>query len=256
MTKLFCILSLIIALTANSQSLKILSIDDQLEDIEFIKTELQQLHPGIYTYQSEREFEEGFNSLIASLQENQTVFEFYHSLVPVINQIGCGHTTSKIPPKELKSIKKIRKFLPVRIKILDNKIFISEVLIESKDLFPGLEILSIDGVSATEYIKSNLNRYPSDGRILSRKYQTMEKYFSVDYTKFHYTSEYFNIEVDNNGEQKTVVIYGINDKDFISKTIQPKLKNMEFKIIDSISTAIITVRDSKSKKVFDSFLDY
>ena len=255
MIKKFCILSLIIAFTANSQSLKILSIDDQLEDIEFIKTELQQLHPGIYTYQSEREFEKGFNSLIANLRENQTVFEFYHSLVPVINQIGCGHTTSKIPPKELKSIKKIRKFLPIKIKIIDNKIFITEVLIESKDLFPGLEILSIDGVTTTEYIKSNLNRYPSDGRILSRKYQSMEKYFSVDYTKFHYTSEYFIIEVDNNGERKTVAINGINYKDFIAKTIQTKLDEMEFTIIDSISTAIITIRDSKSKKVFDDFLE-
>lgn len=255
MTKLFSILSLFIVVVANGQSLKTLSIEEQLDDIEFIKTELKQLHPGIYTYQSEMEFEEGFNSLIANLQENHTVFEFYTSLVPVINQIGCGHTTSKIPPKELKSIEKIRKFLPVRIKIIDNKIFITEVLIESKDLFPGLEILSIDGVTVTEYIKSNLNRYPSDGRILSRKYQTMEKYFSLDYTKFHYTSEYFNIKVDNNGEHKTVTIKGINYKDFISKTTQSKLDNMEFTIVDSISTAIITIRDSKSKKVFDDFLE-
>ncbi len=191
----------------------------------------------------------------ASLQENQTVFDFYNSLAPVINQVGCGHTTSKIPPKELKRIQKSRKYLPLKIKIIENKIYISEVLVQSEDLFPGLEILSIDGIVTSEYIKANLNRYPSDGRILSRKYQMMEKYFSIDYTGFHYTSESFNIEVGNIEGSKTVIIDGIDYEDFISKTNQPKLEEMEFTLIDSISTAIMTIRSSKSKKVFEGFLE-
>ncbi len=255
MIKLFSILSLIIAVTVNGQSLKTLSIEEQLEDIEFIKTELQKLHPGIYTYQSKQEFEDGFQSLKVNLQEDQTVFEFYNNIVPVINQIGCGHTTSKIPSKELKRIQRTRKYLPIEIKIIKNKIYISKVLIDIKDLAPGLEILSINGVAASEYLKSSLNRYPSDGRILTRKYQTMEKYFSVDYSNFHYTSENFKIEVENKGESEVLTIVGIDYKDFKSKTSQPKLNEMEFKIIDSIATAIITIRDSKSKKVFDNFLE-
>ena len=83
----------------------------------------------------------------------------------------------------------------------------------------------------------------------------MEKTFSVDYSKFHYTTDCFNIEIGNKGESKTLTIDGINYKDFISKTNQPKLDELEFTIIDSISTAIITIRDSKSKKIFDDFLE-
>ncbi len=109
MTKLFSILSLIIVVVVNGQSLKTLSIEEQLADIEFIKTELQKLHPGIYTYQSELEFETGFESLKVNLEANKTVFEFYNKIVPVINQIGRGHTTSKIPPKELKKNSKEQK---------------------------------------------------------------------------------------------------------------------------------------------------
>ena len=255
MTKLFSLLLLIIAFSGIGQSLKTLSIDEQLADIEFIKTELQKLHPGIYTYQTEQEFESGFESLIVNLKENQTVFEFYNKIVPVINQIGCGHTTAKLPSKELKKIQKNRKLLPVEIIIIDDKIFITKILIESKDLLLGQEILSVDGVVASEFIKSNLNRYPSDGRILSRKYQTMGKDFSIDYSKFHYTTEYFNLEVNINGVSETVTIRGINYKDFISKTSQPKLEDLEFKIIDSISTAILTFRDSKTKNIFDDFLE-
>ncbi len=255
MTKLFTILTLFFVFITNGQSLKTLSIEEQLEDIEFIKTELKNLHPGIYTYQSELEFETEFESLKVNLETNQTIFQFYNKIVPVINQIGCGHTTSKIPSRELNKIQKSRKYLPIEIKIINDKIFISKVLIDTKNLLPGLEILSIDGVSASEFIKSNLNRYPSDGRILSRKYQSLEKNFSIDYSKFHYTTDYFKIEVSNKGESKLITIDGISYKDFKLKTNQPKLEELEFTIIDSISTVIITIRDSKSKKAFDDFLE-
>lgn len=255
MTKLFSLLSLIIVFTANSQSLKTLSIEEQIEDIEFIKGELQKLHPGIYTYQSEIEFESRFDSLLENLKINQTNFDFYSQIAPVINQIGCGHTTSAIAPKDLRKIQKARKYLPLEIKIVDDKIYISTVLVENKELYPGLEIISINGHGATEYIASNLNQYPSDGRILSRKYQNLEKHFSIDYSKFYYTSEYFNIEVGQNGKTRIVTIDGISYKSFKSKTSQPDLEEMELTIIDSISTAIITVRNSKSKSHFDDFFE-
>ncbi len=255
MTKLFCILFLISSVIANAQSLKTLSIEEQIEDIEFIKTELQELHPGIYTYQSEQEFEDGFKSLKASLMEDQTVFDFYNVLVPVINQIGCGHTTSKIPPQELKRIQKSRKYLPIEIKIIEDKIYISNVLVESSNLAPGLEILSIDDVSASAYIESNLNRYPSDGRILSRKYQNLEKNFSIDYSRFHYTTENFKIKVGQNVSGEIVTLAGVDYSDLKAFSSQPKFNEMEFLILDSISTAIITIRNSKSKKAFDDFLE-
>jgi hypothetical protein len=255
MTKLFTLFALIIAITANSQSLKTLSNEQQLEDVEFIKTELEKLHPGIYTYQTRKEFEDGFISLKENLHGNQTVFDFYNTLVPIINQIGCGHTTSKIPLKELRRIQKTRKYLPIEIKIIENKIYISKVLVESKSLAVGLEILSINNVSASQYIKSNLNRYPSDGRILSRKYQNLEKNFSIDYSRFHYTSGNFKIEVEDKGRSKTETIAGISYGDFEAKTNHSKLDEMELKLMDSISTAIITIRDSKSKKTFNDFLE-
>lgn len=254
MTNFFSILALIVTVIANSQSFKMLSIDEQFEDVEFIKTELEKLHPGIYTYQSEAEFEDGFELLKANLQENKNIFQFYNRLVPVINKIGCGHTTSKIPPKDLKRIQRNKHYLPIEVKIIENRIYISKVLTQNKDLVLGSEILSLDGVTATEYIKTNLNRYPSDGRIVSRKYQSLEKHFSLDYSKFNDTSEHFNVEVDYLGERKTILVAGIDYKDFTSKISQSRLEAMEFEIIDSLSTGIMTIRDSKSEKLFNNFL--
>jgi hypothetical protein len=212
------------------------------------------LHPGVYTYQSEGKFENGFRTLKECLHANQTSFELYNSLATVINQVGCGHTTSIIPLKELKQFQKSRKYLPLTSKIIENKIYISGVLVRSENLFPDLGILSIDGVVSSEFIKTNLNRYASDGRILSRKHQMLEKYFSIDYSRFHYTSETFKIEIGNIDGSKIVSIDGISFGGYISKTSQAKLEDIEFKINDSISTAVITIGHSRSKKVFEDFL--
>lgn len=255
MTKLFSIVFLIFHVIVHGQSLKSLSIEEQIEDVTFIKNELQEFHPGIYSFQTKLQFEANFDSLIANLKPNQTVFQFYNTLIPVINQIGCGHTTAKLPSKELKQIQKNRRFIPIEIKILNDKIIISKVFVENKFLVPGLEILSIDGITANDYINSNLNRYPSDGRILSRKYQTMEKNFSVDHSRFHYTSDEFIIKVKHKGEIIKVTLPGITFDDYINKSKQTNSADLELQIIDSLSIAIITVRNSSSKNVFNSFLE-
>ncbi|MEE4260642.1 MAG: S41 family peptidase [Bacteroidales bacterium] len=255
MTRLFTIVFIIFHVIVHGQSLKPLSIAEQIEDITFIKNELQEFHPGIYTYQTEFEFEAHFDSLIANLKPNQTVFQFYNRLIPVINQIGCGHTTAKLPTKELKRIQKNRKFIPIEIKIINNKFFITNVFVENNFLVPGVEILSIDGSTANDYINSNLNRYPSDGRILSRKYQTMEKNFSFDYNLFHYTSDDCIVEVMHKGERIRICLPGITFDDFIAKSKQTNSVDLELQIIDSLSLAIITVRNSSLKKIFNSFLE-
>lgn len=255
MTRLFSVVFIIFHVVVQGQALKSLSIEEQIEDITFIKNELQELHPGIYSYQTELEFGANFDSLFANLIPNQSVFQFYNSLIPVINQIGCGHTTAKLPSKELKQIQKSRKFIPLEIKIFNDKFFISKVFVENEFLIPGIEILSIDGSTASDYIKLNLNRYPSDGRILSRKYQTMEKNFSVDHSLFHYTSDDFIIEVRYEGEIIKVMLPGITFEDFIAESKQSNLDDLELQIIDSLSLAIITVRNSSSKRIFHSFLE-
>ena len=237
------------------QTLKKLSIEEQLEDIKFIKSELEKFHPGIYTYQSKVEFDGVFNELIKNLNKELSVIDFYNLVIPVVNSVGCGHTTSYIPSSVMKRALKSKTFLPIEVKISEERMYVSHVLNNNVHVHPGSEILSIDGIAISEIIQSNVNRYPSDGRILSRKYQSLAKYFARDYAIFNQSKASYQLEMNDLEGKRTFSVEGIGYEEFVERSQKPKGKDLEFSIIDSLSTAILVIRNSKSKKAFGQFLD-
>lgn len=254
MKKLFTLLCILCSLYSNGQGMKTLSISEQVEDIEYIQKKFEELHPRLYTFQTEQEFAEAVDSLKLTLKEDQTVFQFYNSLVPVLNQIGCGHTTVKIPKKDLKKFQKNCSLFPLEIEICEDRIFISDILPDQHSIEPETEILSINGTKSPDYIQHNLNRYPSDGRIESRKYQFLEKNFAIDYAKFYPKTGEYVLEINKNGEVRKLTLQGISYDSYLASFRQEKAINLEFLIIDTLSTAIITIRNSSSKKQFSTFL--
>jgi len=255
MKRILSILILFLPALLVGQTLKKLTVQEQTEDINYIQSELVKLHPGIYTYQSESEFREGFDFLKKSLIEDQTVFEFYQKLVPVINNIGCGHTTVKFPSNDLRKLQKSRKLLPIEVQIIDDKIYITKMLVKNSDVESGNEIISINDIPSSQLLNENLMLYPSDGRILSRKYQMMGKYFSINFSKFHIVEEEFELEVKSNSTIQKTQLQGITYDDYLNKTLKPNEKDLEFEIIDSLAAALITIRNSSTRKKFSEFLE-
>lgn len=236
------------------QKLKTLTLQEQKQDINYIQSELEKLHPGIYSYQSEEEYRNGFDILRMNLKEDQNVFEFYQKLVPVINTIGCGHTTVKFPSKELKKVQKSRKLLPIEVQIIDDKIYITKMLVKNADVESGNEIISINDIPSSQLISKNLMLYPSDGRILSRKYQMMSKFFAIDFSKFHSDTDDFILEINNKKKNQNIKLKGVSYDFYIQQTHITPAKDLEFEIIDSLSIALISIRNSSSQKKFSEFL--
>lgn len=256
MKRIFTILIVIfIPVLLIGQKLMTLTVQEQKEDINYIQSELEKLHPGIYSYQSEEEFTNGFDLLRMNLIEDQNVFEFYQKLVPVINTIGCGHTTVKLPPKELKKIQKSRKLLPLEVCLIDDKILVTKILDVNSGIQPGDEIISINKIASKQLIDENIHLYPSDGRILSRKYQMMGRYFSIDFSKFFNGTENFELEIKSNNTVQNIQLQGITYDAYLSKTLIPEEKDLDFEIIDSLSVALIIIRNSSSGKKFSEFLE-
>lgn len=239
----------------NGQSFKLLSIQEQVEDIEFVKSELTKLHPGICSYQLLEEFDDGFDSLIGSIKNDQTIFQFYKQLVPVINRIGCGHTTVKIPKKDLNKLYKSSYFQPIMVTIIDDRIFIVSSTDQGSYVQTATEVLSIDGVPADDYIRENLQLYPSDGRIMSRKYQSLERSFSIDYSKYNSPREQFLFVVSNKQKVDSITIQGITYEQWIKTFRPPERRNLDLYFIDSLSAAVMTIRNSESEKAYSIFLN-
>lgn len=139
------------------------------EDIDFTYLKLQEMHPKLNWYISKKELDYKFDSLKKTINRPLTPVQFYFKIQPVIAQIREGHLSLRIPAK---------KFNKKEIKVLKNKkglfgrfeYFVEDdhlYIIENRDslenIKPGTEILSINKIPVSDYLKKYRKLISSDG---------------------------------------------------------------------------------------------
>ncbi len=153
----------------NKNTQSIVTPDKLHQDVDFAYEKLQELHPKLNWYISKKEIDFKFDSLKKTINRPLTPVQFYFKLQPVIAKIREGHLALKMPSK---------KFNKKEIKVLKNKkglfgrfeYYVSDdhlYIIENKDsienIKPGTEILSINKIPVSDYLKKYRNLINSDG---------------------------------------------------------------------------------------------
>jgi C-terminal processing protease CtpA/Prc len=234
------------------------------------------MHPQLYWYISKQELDYKIDSLKQTISQPLTPLQFYFKLQPVIADIREGHLSLRIPR---------RKFTKKEVKALDHKKAMFSrfeyyiegdhlYIIENKDsiqnIKPGTEVLAINTVPVSEYIKKYRKLISSDGYNT-----TFQDYFLKDVFFNFYTAEKgftdsATIETLYNNEKRT---YTLNretkskndlekDKELEKRTPEKKVNdyvafsnsyNRNFKFLDKDSmTAYVKVK-SFSKDYSDEF---
>jgi hypothetical protein len=98
-----------------------------------------------------------------SLSRPMDVVELYGILVPIVAAIKCGHTGLTLP----KSLIETFLLLPFRIQVLDGHIFVKRDLVNEDSHLEGLEISSINGMSARKIVAILLASAFDDGDVKS-----------------------------------------------------------------------------------------
>ncbi len=137
-----------------------------IEDLAVLETTLKAVHPSLYEYQSVAAFDALFATARNQVKKEMTDWDFLNLLGPVIQSIGCGHTSlGKVNTKaESKLLKKLKKnsldttrFLPFRGALLENRLFIGEPYDTTLD--KTTEILAINDYSVATLIEK-MKTYP------------------------------------------------------------------------------------------------
>jgi C-terminal processing protease CtpA/Prc len=139
------------------------------QDVDFAYQKLQEMHPKLNWYISKQELDFKFDSLKKTINKPLTPVQFYFKLQPVIAKIREGHLALRIPAK---------KFNRKEIKVLKNKkglfgrfeYFVEKdhlYIVENKDsvenIKPSTEILSINKIPVSDYLKKYRELISSDG---------------------------------------------------------------------------------------------
>lgn len=260
----------------NEQRASCIEPDKLKEDVDYAYSKLQKMHPQLYWYISKQDLDHKFDSLKQTINEPLTPLQFYFKLQPVIADIREGHLSLRIPRKkfskrEIKTLEnKKGMFSRFEYYIKDNHLYIIQNRDSIENIQPGTEVLSINAIPVTEYLKKYRELISSDGYN-----NTFQSYFLKDVFFNFYTAENgfkdtASIETLYNGEKHTYTLHRESksrhdldkDKQLEKRTPEKKVNdyvassnsyNRNFKFLDKDSTTAYIKVKSFSRDYSDKF---
>lgn len=146
-------LFLLISVGAKAQ---VFSVEEAKEDIDVLYKRMKQIHPGLFRYQSEEDYEETFLAIKASIKDSISETDLFLKISPLIYQIKDLHTSFSHP-------KKWRKKHPFRLPFImvevEGKNLIQYNASADTTFIRGLELLEIDGKPINvikDFLKTNI----------------------------------------------------------------------------------------------------
>lgn len=247
--KNYFIVTLILFLTSclsvrkhNEQQSACIPAEKLKEDVDFAYSKLKEMHPQLYWYISKEKLDYKFDSIKRTINEPLTPLQFYFKLQPVIADIREGHLSLRIPSKRItkKQIKTLENkkgmFSRFEYYVKNDQLFIIENKDSIENIKQGTEILTIDKIPVSDYIKRYKRLISSDGFNT-----TFQDYFLKDLFFNYYVAEKgyedkATIETLYNGEKKTYQLTRKSkSENDLRKDKENKKRNHEKKVNDYVA---------------------
>lgn len=215
-----------------------------IEDINILYTALVNYHPNPYAYIADSTLKAYFLQQTTNLPDTIDELGFHFQCRQLIAQIKCGHTFAKPSDAWYASLKGKNVLLPFDVRIVNQRLFVSNTIDEKFEFKVGDEVLSINNVAAKDILEKMSVMQERDGNTQSFIYALIEKRFRT-YLLF------------TMGIQDDYIIVYKSGKDPARKvTVAPTLKKLqEVKIAEPPANFIKITGNSWSALHLDTTLN-
>lgn len=250
----FIVLFLLISQSLFAQT--ILKAEALQNDFEIIRKSYEQMHPGLYKYQSKKTIDAAFETCKKALNKDQTLTEAYLTIHQLTSSFKCGHAYPNFFNQEnflKKEVFEQKNALPFHFKIIDDRM----IVIRSADstIKKGIEIKSINGIKIQKIIHTILPIVRADGSNDGKRKSLLENgkeyfsYFDIFFPIFfNIKHSTFTIAYADFGSKKsqTIEVSAMNHADR-DKIIKANYQETEYKKIAfnwlNAETAVMTIND-------------
>ena len=142
---------------------KLFSPEELQEDLNVFWRHLQEVHPGLFTYTSQRELEIQLKDIRAQLTEPMTELAFFRLLSPILKPIGNGHTNIRVSDAFRKHHRTELLLFPLSVQWLDESLYLFRDLSTEKKAPLGAKILRINGMQADSLFLAMRTHVTRDG---------------------------------------------------------------------------------------------
>jgi Peptidase family S41 len=188
------------------------------EDLDYLNKYLKKWHPTYYTYTKKEVMIALYQGLKDSCKRDLSELEFNHVVRKAVVKVGCGHMGIYFNnlPKDL-------KFLPLKVWILGNHMYIKSFNSQDTLLKVGDEILAINGENVDDFINHAKEITVSDGFNETYKIVQIENNTGIFHFFLHGQSPNYRLTLKNKeGRVSEVKINAVLEKE-MKMTQTPKL---------------------------------
>lgn len=237
----------------NQQS-KDLSAAQVTEDIQYLKSQLDQFHSGLYRYTEKNQMDQYFEEA-ASSDNGLDEVELYARVTFLLSQIKCGHTRTSMPEKMFEKHLAENKFVPFFVEMLGEEPYVSASL--SSKLPIGVKISQINGQSWKEIEDRIFRHIAADGNIETGKRKRMSYLFPY-YFQLYVDGSDEDIEVQvisEENQEQTVLVKRVPDKEL--KTIsKARIRKAELKLSHQDEYSYMRISTFGQQSLGSAGLDY
>lgn len=223
-----------------------LPVKELKEDFTYFRMILESVHPGLYQYQGKASVDRQFDSVYNLLRNNDNALHFYNRLVPLVNNIHCGHTSLFLPTPLSDSIRKLNGFFPIPLTVIDNRLIVNST---SYEIPLGAEIISINKEQTDDLLPKLWKYEPVDG--FNTLYQQEEGVWDFAMNYFLLKGPHASFTIKFKADDEDVVRQATVAADTYADALDHNFSNRfyyfaedvnyDMEITDSINTAIMTV---------------
>lgn len=135
-------------------------------DFLILRRAYEELHPGLYRYNSKEQMDASFKALEAELSRDLTLRQTYVALSVFLAKVKCGHTYANFynqPEPVVEALFKGRDKVPFYFRWIDRRMIVTRNFSEDTSLVAGTEVVAINGVPAGTILDRLLTIARADG---------------------------------------------------------------------------------------------
>ena len=262
-----CFLIIVCSCTAQSELpvtkedpfYKVFSEQEYLADLDELANTLTETHPLPYKFTSKEDFWKTVAHQKSRVTDSTSLSDFIWYCSAIIANIGCSHTSLGYFNQEDRMLPVSLRF-PMEAKIIDNRWYVSDPLVNTGNVMAGDEIFSINGVPVEE-IKGNIYAHiAAQAKNTSYKRLLLNGFFTAYIPYALGFPENYQVVVK--GKENPIALSQLSEYKYKPR-IDPKAACQDrlcLNVLEGNDTAILTVRSfafygQEKMKIFKSFID-
>lgn len=234
------------------------SAEQYREDIDQLVKTIKDNHPRPFKFISEKKFAQLVKDKRDGISDKTTYGQFIWDVSEILAAIGCGHSSFRYYFNQENRMLPIEHRFPMDVKVFNNKLYITDPLVNSNHLSKGQEISEINGIK-TSVILSDIYRHIfSDANLVGKKRFIFNAYANSYLAYYFDFPEAYSIRLDDRNSPiklKALTEYQVKPMISPNDTCQ---KSLCLEFIEE-DTAKLTIRTfnyyGKKSKVFEDFVD-